>query len=146
MITTRKMTLTDVEAVHEIEAQSFRTPWSIDAFQKEMTENALAEYIVLECENQIIGFGGMWLIMDEIHITNIAVAPAFRGKGYSKVLVAALVEFGQTEGFKHMTLEVRVSNHTAIGLYEKFGFVSVGKRPKYYIDTGEDALVMWKEL
>ena len=146
MITTRKMTLTDVDAVHEIEVQSFRTPWSIDAFQKEMTENALAEYIVLEFENQIIGFGGMWLIMDEIHITNIAVAPAFRGKGYSKVLVAALVEFGQTEGFKHMTLEVRVSNHTAIGLYEKFGFVSVGKRPKYYIDTGEDALVMWKEL
>ena len=88
----------------------------------------------------------MWLIMDEIHITNIAIDPPFRGKGYSKALMEALINFGQGNGYHHMTLEVRVSNHVAIALYEKIGFTSVGKRPKYYIDTGEDALVMWKEI
>lgn len=146
MLTIRKMTELDVDAVFDIEVHSFKTPWSKDAFYKEMTENALAEYIVICEEDRIVGFGGMWLIIDEIHITNIAIAPNERGKGYSKPLVQAMIDFATERRFKHMTLEVRVSNAIAIALYEQFGFVSVGKRPKYYIDTGEDALVMWKEL
>ena len=146
MLTLRKMTTSDVDAVFEIEVQSFKTPWSKDAFYKEMTENTLAEYIVICEEDRIVGFGGMWLIIDEIHITNIAIAPEYRGKGYSKPLVQALIDFATERRFKHMTLEVRVSNAIAIALYEQFGFVGVGKRPKYYIDTGEDALVMCKEL
>ena len=146
MVKTRKMTVEDIDRVFEIEALSFTTPWTKEAFYKEVVENTLAEYLVLTLFDEVIGYGGMWLIMDEIHITNIAVAPEHRGKGYSSVLVAALVQFGKEKRFNHMTLEVRVSNHVAISLYEKFGFVGVGKRPKYYIDTNEDALVMWKEL
>ena len=140
------MTIEDVERVYEIEVESFKTPWTKEAFQNEIIINTLAEYIVLLYDDQIIGYGGMWLIVDEIHITNIALATEFRGKGYSKVLIDALIQFGQEKQFEHMTLEVRESNQVAISLYEQFGFVSVGKRPKYYIDTGEDALVMWKEL
>lgn len=143
---TRKMTVEDIDRVYEIETQSFKTPWTKDAFYKEIVENTLAEYLVLTLNDEVIGYGGMWLIMDEIHITNIALAPENRGKGYSSVLVAALIKFGKERRFNHMTLEVRVSNHVAISLYEKFGFVGVGKRPKYYVDSGEDALVMWKEL
>lgn len=146
MVKTRKMTVDDIDRVFEIETLSFKTPWTKDAFYKEVVENTLAEYLVLTLFDEVIGYGGMWLIMDEIHITNIAVAPDHRGKGYSSVLVASLIQFGKEKRFNHMTLEVRVSNHVAIALYEKFGFVGVGKRPKYYIDTNEDALVMWKEL
>ncbi len=146
MLKTRRMTIEDVERVYEIEVESFKTPWTKEAFQNEITVNTLAEYIVLLYDDQIIGYGGMWLIVDEIHITNIALAIEFRGKGYSKVLIDALIQFGQEKQFENMTLEVRESNQVAISLYEQFGFVSVGKRPKYYIDTGEDALVMWKEL
>lgn len=146
MLKTRKMTIEDVDRVHEIEVQSFQTPWTKEAFHNEIVSNTLAEYIVLLYEDRIIGYGGMWLIVDEIHITNVALATDFRGKGYSKALIRALIQYGQEHQFKHMTLEVRESNHVAIALYEQFGFESVGKRPKYYIDTGEDALVMWKEL
>jgi len=146
MLKTRKMTIDDVDRVFEIEGQSFKTPWSKAAFHNEMMENTLAEYIVLLDDDFIIGYGGMWLIVDEIHITNIAIAIEYRGKGYSKVLIRALIEFGLERPFNHMTLEVRESNYIAIALYEQFGFVSVGKRPKYYTDTNEDALVMWKEL
>ncbi len=146
MLKTRNMTLEDVDRVCEIEAESFQTPWTKEAFQNEIVDNTLAEYLVLLYDEAVIGFGGMWLVLDEIHITNIALARDFRGKGYSKVLVAALIEFAQENTFKHMTLEVRVNNEIAINLYEQFGFVGVGKRPKYYVDTGEDALVMWKEV
>ena len=146
MVKTRKMTVEDIGRVFEIEAQSFKTPWTKEAFHTEIVENTLAEYIVLTYEDFVIGYGGMWLIMDEMHITNVALATDFRGKGYSKVLISAMIRFGQDKKFNHMTLEVREGNSVAIALYEQFGFVRVGKRPKYYVDTGEDALVMWKEL
>lgn len=146
MINVRKMTVDDIDRVYEIEVESFQTPWSRESIEKEVIENTLAEYFVLTLDQSVIGYGGMWLIMDELHITNVAVTPKFRGKGYSSVLIQALIDFGKEKKFKHMTLEVRTGNQVAISLYEKFGFVGVGKRPKYYVDTGEDALVMWKEL
>ena len=146
MVDVRKMTVDDIDRVYEIEVQSFKTPWSKDSITKEVVENTLAEYFVLTLDQNVIGYGGMWLIMDELHITNVAVTPEYRGKGYSSVLIQSLIDFGKERKFKHMTLEVRFGNSVAIALYEKFGFVSVGKRPKYYVDTGEDALVMWKEL
>ena len=146
MTEVRKMTVADIDRVYEIEVESFKTPWSRESIEKEVVENTLAEYFVLTLEDKVIGYGGMWLIMDELHITNVAVSKAYRGKGYSNVLIKALVDYGKENRFKHMTLEVRVSNIVAISLYEKFGFVGVGKRPKYYADSGEDALVMWKEL
>lgn len=142
----RKMTLEDIDDVYAIEVSSFTTPWTKDAFYKELVENTLAAYFVVEDENKLVAYGGMWQIMDELHITNIAVAKGSRGKGYSKVLMDGLIDYGKKYAFKHMTLEVRQSNNVAIALYEKYGFESVGIRPKYYMDTNEDALVMWKEL
>ncbi len=146
MVKTRKMTVEDIDRVFEIESQSFKTPWSKESFYTEVKENTLATYLVLTLDEVVIGFGGMWLIMDEIHITNVAVAPEHRGQGYSKTLITDMIKYAKEKGFQHMTLEVRVSNSVAIALYEKFGFESVGVRPKYYVDTGEDALVMWKSL
>ncbi|GAB6107687.1 ribosomal protein S18-alanine N-acetyltransferase [Fusibacter bizertensis] len=146
MVFSRKMLVEDIDRVFEIETNAFKTPWSKESFHQELIENTLAEYFVLVLDDYIIGYGGMWLIMDEIHITNIAIDSSYRGHGYSKVLMDALIDFGRTNGYHHMTLEVRVSNHVAIALYERYAFVGVGKRPKYYIDTGEDALVMWKEI
>ncbi len=146
MLFSRKMQVEDIDRVFEIETNSFSSPWSKESFLQELVENTLAEYYVLVLDDDIVGYGGMWLILDEIHITNIAIDTAFRGRGYSKTLMDALIDFGHANGYHHMTLEVRVSNVVAIALYEKFDFVSVGKRPKYYVDTGEDALVMWKEI
>ena len=146
MVKTRKMTVEDIDRVFEIESQSFKTPWSKESFYTEIKENTLATYLVLTLDDEVIGFGGMWLIMDEIHITNVAVAPEHRGQGYSKTLITDMIRYAKEKGFQHMTLEVRVSNAVAIALYEKFGFEGVGVRPKYYVDTGEDALVMWKAL
>ena len=146
MVKTRKMTVEDIDRVFEIESQSFKTPWSKESFYTEVKKNTLATYLVLTLDEVVIGFGGMWLIMDEIHITNVAVAPEHRGQGYSKTLINDMIKYAKEKGFQHMTLEVRVSNSVAIALYEKFGFESVGVRPKYYVDTGEDALVMWKSL
>ena len=146
MLKTRKMTVEDIDRVFEIESQSFKTPWSKESFYTEVKENTLATYLVLTLDETVIGFGGMWLIMDEIHITNVAVAPEHRGQGYSKTLITDMIRYAKEKGFQHMTLEVRVSNAVAIALYEKFGFEGSGIRPKYYVDTGEDALVMWKAL
>lgn len=144
--TIRRMTIEDIEPVYKIEEASFQTPWTRDAFEKEIHENALAVYHVMELDSRVIGYGGMWSVVDELHITNFAVLPEFRGHGYAHVLMDALVDYGIIHGFKYMTLEVRRSNSVAISLYEKHGFEGIGYRPKYYVDSGEDALVMWKEL
>lgn len=142
----RAMTLADIDSVYEIEKASFKSPWTKASFEQEITGNVMAIYFVLEDVKEILAFGGMWKILDELHITNIAVKPSKRGCGHGKALVQGMIDYALHEGFKSMTLEVRVNNVSAIGLYESFGFVSAGIRPKYYIDTGEDALVMWKEL
>lgn len=142
----REMTLEDVPFVYKIECASFGSPWSMESFEEEIKINDKAFYLVLEHEGQVVGFGGMWLVFDEVHVTNIAIAPEFRGRGLGEFLVQEMCQRVLIRGFKYMTLEVRVTNGVAIALYEKLGFVSAGIRPKYYIDTGEDAMVMWKEL
>lgn len=142
----RVMNIADLDAVYEIEKASFQTPWTKASFEQEIVENLMAIYFVLEDLSGILAYGGMWQILDELHITNIAVKPSARGKGHGKTLVQGMIDYGIKNGYKHMTLEVRVGNQSAIKLYEVMGFVSAGIRPKYYVDTGEDALVMWKEL
>lgn len=142
----RLMTAEDIESVYEIELKSFETPWTLEAFNKEIHENELSVYHVLELNESVIGYGGMWKIVDELHVTNFAVLPDYRGKGYAHLLMDAMEDYGVIHGFKYMTLEVRRSNAVAIALYEKHGFVGAGYRPQYYVDSGEDALVMWREL
>lgn len=138
----RRMTIDDVDAVAAIEAATFPTPWSRDAFEKEITQNVVARYLVAELDGQVIGFAGAWLIIDESHITNIAISEAYRGLGYGRQLTEGLMQYLSNLGAAYATLEVRVSNIRAQKLYESLGFINLGKRKRYYEDNGEDALLM----
>jgi ribosomal-protein-alanine N-acetyltransferase len=138
-----------------IERASFANPWTEKAFLGEMKENSFAYYIVCiddsaaaEGENarEIIGYTGMWTILDEIHITTIAVREDWRGRRIGELLIKYLLQVGRAKGAINATLEVRPSNIPAQRLYERLGFKAYGVRKKYYQDNGEDALIMWKEL
>lgn len=142
----RPMIGTDVDGVMAVEQLSFSTPWTRAAFEAEVEDNSLARYLVLDDNGTIAGFAGMWLILDEAHITNIAIHPGYRGCGLGEKLVQAIIDYARQLGATAMTLEVRVSNVTAQQLYTKLGFEAKGKRRGYYSDTGEDALIMWKVL
>jgi ribosomal-protein-alanine N-acetyltransferase len=138
----RRMTEVDVTAVHGIEAASFSTPWTLAMFLSEMRENKVARYLVIQAEGEVAGFAGVHIILDEGHITNIAVAPAYRGLGYGKLITLALMQYASNLGVSYLTLEVRKSNEKAKRLYASLGFTPVGLRKNYYPDTGEDALLM----
>jgi len=139
----REMMLGDLDAIMEIEALSFPTPWSRRSFVSELTENIYAHYVVVEVGSRIVAYSGMWVIIDEAHVTNIAVHPDFRRKGLGERFMKEMMERAKSRGATKMTLEVRVSNLTAQRLYERLGFVPRGCRKGYYSDTGEDAIVMW---
>ncbi|MBN2898359.1 MAG: ribosomal protein S18-alanine N-acetyltransferase [Clostridia bacterium] len=142
----RSMTLADVQAVCEIESLSFASPWTEASFINELTNNKLAHYYVAEVSGRVVAYLGVWYILDEGHITNIAVKPAYRGNGYGLALVYHLKSVAPESGIAWLTLEVRVSNVPAIALYEKMGFETQGIRKKYYQDNGEDAMIMWCSL
>ncbi len=145
-LTFRIMTLNDLEDVMKIERASFPHPWSKDAFYNEVVNNQFATYLILEVDEKPIGYCGIWIIIDEAHITNIAIIPEFRGKKYGDALMRKVMEQARTMGAKTMTLEVRLSNQVAQRLYRKYGFENGGIRKNYYTDNGEDALVMWVNL
>lgn len=139
------MCVEDLEGVITIENHSFATPWSRNSFLHELLENERAIYLVAKDEfDRLVGYIGMWIIFDEGHITNLAVHPNFRRRGAGSLLLKGLINYGQREGVKYLTLEVRRSNETAQRLYYKYGFVHMGVRRKYYLDNNEDALIMWK--
>jgi len=139
------MTASDIDRVSEIEKICFSTPWSREAFRMEVEENKCARYVVAVCDDQVVGYGGMWLIIDEAHITNVAVHPDYRGRGIGEAIMRSLVDKATSLGAVRMTLEVRVSNEIAQNLYKKLGFYSAGIRKQYYADNNEDALIMWNE-
>lgn len=132
----------DVPAVHEIERLSFRTPWPAYAFEQELRSNRLARYLVARARDRIVGFAGIWLMVDEAHITTFSVHPEWRRQGIGRQLLLNLAELSIAIGARCMTLEVRESNSVAQDLYRAFGFEMAGRRPGYYTDDGEDALVM----
>jgi [ribosomal protein S18]-alanine N-acetyltransferase len=142
----RLMNLNDIETVVDIERESFTAPWSEEAFRNELTQNLFAKYMIMELEDQIVGYGGMWLIIDEAHVTNIAIREKYRGMGYGKLLLREMMKTAHWMGAERMTLEVRVSNERAQSLYRKMGFYPSGVRPAYYSDNLEDALIMWADL
>jgi len=142
----RPMQIDDLKSILEIERVSFTTAWSLEAFIGELKENEYARYLCLELEGQVIGYMGLWFILDEGHITNIAITPDHRGKHWGEFLMRSMMEQMEEQGMERMTLEVRVSNSPAQSLYKRLGFVSAGVRRGYYADTGEDALIMWAEL
>ena len=145
----RPMLIEDIPQIVEIEKKSFPTPWSPYAFTCEIRDNEFAYYLVvtaIEDEKKVFGYGGMWIIVDEAHVTNIAISPDSRGKALGEFLMNGLIALAYTKRVSRMTLEVRVSNKTAQRLYEKMGFKSAGVRPGYYVDTDEDAIIMWKNI
>lgn len=136
------MRLEDVQAVHEIERLSFRTPWPAYAFEQELRGNRLARYVVARAGERVVGFAGVWLMVDDAHVTTFGVHPDWRRQGIGRQLLLNLAELSSAIGARRMTLEVRVSNVAAQALYGAFGFQVVGRRPRYYTDDDEDALVM----
>jgi len=146
MMIIRKMTNKDLDGVFAIESLSFTTPWTYESFFNEVNINHLAYYAVAILEDRVVAYGGLWAVIDEAHITNVAVHPEFRGKGYSKRLMQHLMDYARSRDLERMTLEVRVNNTVAIALYKKMGFLVAGVRPKYYQDTGEDAMILWATL
>lgn len=142
----RAMQLEDIEQIVEIEHESFTTPWTADTFYSELIYNQFAHYLVMEMDGMIVGYGGMWLIMDEAHITNIAIREKYRGRKLGELLMSRLQQYAIELNMKKMTLEVRVSNLIAQRLYAKFKFRAVGVRKGYYTDNNEDAIIMWADL
>jgi ribosomal-protein-alanine N-acetyltransferase len=183
------MRLEDVDEVGQIDRDCFSTPWPSSAYRREIRENKLGRYVVLECTDtagpvtpvagngagadsglrrafstwlrpfglnsdqrtesarrtRIVGFAGLWLMLDEAHITTIGVLPGQRGRGLGEWLMSHIMDVAREIGAQRVTLEVRVSNSVAQRMYRKFGFATEGVRPRYYSDNQEDALIMWSE-
>ena len=139
----RPMTKRDITRVYEIEVQSFRSPWSKLSLLGELHNN-VAHYYVAE-EGRVVGYGGMWLLFDEAHITNIAIAPESRGQHWGRYLLYGMMEAAHERGAARMTLEVRETNTVAQNLYFSFDFEKQGFRKRYYDDTGEGALLLWND-
>lgn len=145
MIEIRGMQTEDLDQISEIEKECFSLPWSRSSYESELN-NELAYYQCAVKNNIILGYMGMWRIIDECHITNVAVLPEYRNMGVASMLINKMIDICKCSEIKNMTLEVRKSNQAAINLYEKFGFISVGVRPKYYMKPMEDAIIMWKKI
>lgn len=137
------MRMEDLDDIETIENLSFQTPWPRQAFVQELCDNNFARYFTVRDNGRAVAYGGMWLILDEAHITNIAVHPRYRGKGIGKALLKGMIDYGISKGIKSFTLEVRESNYVAISLYNRLGFKRAGTRKEYYSDTREDAIIMW---
>ncbi len=142
MINFREMLPEDADEVAEVEKKCFPVPWSRESFWREASnENTL--YLLILNDDEIIGYAGTWISFEEAQITNVAVVPEYRGNGNGRALMEELIRRVKEKGVTAMTLEVRPSNVVALGLYESLGFKDCGRRPKYYSDNGEDAIIMW---
>ena len=133
-----------IEGIIRIESLCFSVPWSKEAFLQELN-NEIAYYLVAIDHGQVLGYGGMWIILDEAHITNVAVTPMRQREGIAKDIVEGLIKRADEFNVLAMTLEVRMSNQTAIDLYKKFHFEEAGIRKGYYENNNENALIMWRK-
>lgn len=140
-ITIEPMKFVHVDAVAEIENAVYPTPWSKNAFINEVLDNGFAHYFVALNDKSVVGYAGIWVILDEAHITTLAVCQQEQCKGVGTLLLETLIEAAASMGAQRMTLEVRLSNTIAQELYKKYGFIQRGTRRNYYSD--EDALIMW---
>jgi ribosomal-protein-alanine N-acetyltransferase len=145
----RWMQVDDIKEVMPIEEASFPAPWPASAYRYELTRNKLSSYLVLQIKDPsvihprpIVAYGGFWVILDEGHISTIAVRPDWRGHGLGEWMLVVLMDAAILRGAEELTLEVRVSNHVAQSLYRKYAFAEVGRRKRYYHDNNEDALIM----
>ena len=141
----RLMKLEDVPQIANLEKLCFSDPWSENSIASEL-DNRLSCWLVAEEQGRIAGYVGSQSVLDMADMMNIAVDPDFRRQGIGEQLINALIEKLKDKGIIALLLEVRISNKPAISLYEKLGFVQVGKRPRYYHNPREDALILRKEL
>ena len=142
MVHYRLMESRDVVGVFKVDQACFAHNWTQDSYQAE-TKNILSNYIVAEADGEIIGFGGFWQVIDEAHITNIAVVAAYRQTGVGQNIMNAMLALALEKGCVAMTLEVRGDNQPAINFYLKNQFTREGRRKDYY-GTGMDAIIMWR--
>lgn len=135
-----------VEDVLKIEEQAYgEHHWSRDSFYGELSNNLAHYYCAFDLDGNLIGYAGSWQVIDEAHITTIAVKPELKRKKIGEALLNKIISDCYKNEIKYITLEVRASNLAAISLYEKYGFKSLGKRKGYYQNNNEDALIMWTE-
>lgn len=143
-VTIKKMTADDVDKIIAIESEAYgEHHWSKDSFLNEIHNELARYYTLFTSSGEIAGYAGTWHILDEAHITNIAISPNYRRKHYGEALLKRIIDDCYLEMIKYITLEVRVSNAPAINLYTKYGFSSFGTRKGYYQNNNEDALIMW---
>lgn len=145
MIEIIPMTQEHIDSVVIVEEACFHIPWTKSDFEREIKENKMAIYFVAVDENKkVAGYAGMWHVINEGHITNVAVLEEYRGQGIGDMLMDALEKRADELEMIGITLEVRISNYSAQKLYTKHGYKPEGFRKKYYSDTNEDAIIMWK--
>lgn len=145
-LTISQMISSDIDSIVEIEAEAYgQHHWSKSSFYDEMNNNLAKYYVAKNTSGEMLAYAGTWHIVDEGHITTIAVKKSYQRKHIGEALIVKILEDCYKEGIKYLTLEVRASNLPAIGLYEKYGFNSLGTRKGYYQDNNEDALIMWTE-
>ena len=142
----RRMTLEDLPEVLQIDRLSFPLPWSERSYRFELTENPASHMLVAVSHDEgtprVVGYAGFWMLVDEAHISTLAIHPDYRRLGLGAELLRRVLGDAARSGADMATLEVRVSNQAAVNLYHKFGFQIVGRRVRYYRDNGEDALLM----
>jgi len=132
-----------IDQVYQIEQDSFSISWTRDDFENELRNN-ITIYIVALDEREVIGFAGLWHVVNEGHIVNLAVKEERRRQGVGALLIERFIEIALEKEMIGLTLEVRMANAAGQRLYHKFGFKAEGLRRRYYADTGEDAIIMWK--
>lgn len=142
-ITLRTIDKSLLPQVLELDRICFDGLWTEEGYQREI-DSPNSELIAITIDNHLIGYGCFWAIVDEAHITIIGIHPDYQRQGLGKLILLALLDRACQREMKHATLEVRISNRSAISLYEKFQFKVAGQRKKYYADTGEDALILWR--
>lgn len=136
----------DIPKISEIEQLAYGLHhWSSDSFYSEINNKIAHYYTATDSKGEIVGYAGCWHIVDEAHITTIAVHPDYKRQHVADNLIVNLIQNCYNDFIKYITLEVRVSNLPAINLYRKYGFKSLGTRKGYYQDNNEDALIMWTE-
>ena len=135
----------DIAAIEALEQVCFTDPWSYESLEQDILRNKLAFYIVAEVEGVVCGYVGIWNIVDEGHITNVAVSPDYRRKHIASNMLDVLIASCEEAGVERFTLEVRAGNEPAKALYTGKGFREIGLRKGYYQDNGEDAIIMWRE-
>jgi len=137
----------DLEGVLYVESESFTNPWTREMYAWELQNRAVCHiFVVRSADRPVVGFCAFWLVVDEIHINNVAVLPDIRGRGIGTTLMQRVFGEAARLGARRATLEVRASNVGARRLYERLGFTVTGTRPRYYSNPVEDALILWRDI